>query len=151
MELPEAEFVRLRLQGLEPLLDRCNGLSVLDVGCSWGYVSKAFHDRGARVCGFDSRKEAVLAAYNSGSGIFWQRNVNDFPGTDRTFDIVLALGILQKPGVHPECLPKIAGSARFWLAIRAPEIPQIEGFQAEWSHPGNEICSPLKIFKRIAG
>jgi 2-polyprenyl-3-methyl-5-hydroxy-6-metoxy-1,4-benzoquinol methylase len=92
-----------RLAGLEPLLARANGRTVLDIGCAEGLISEAFLRAGASVVhGFDISPQRVAKAQRLLRDprvrleIADVSNCREFEAIlDAKYDIVLFLGVFQ--------------------------------------------------------
>ncbi len=165
-----------RLSGLQPLLDRASGMSIIDIGCAEGIVAREFLKRGAlKLHGFelDPRRVAVAnslcsdwpnASFRCADLSKWDEfhKANE-DLVDCAYDIVLYLGIqhhLPLPDRHTT-LKKILDLARRYFAIRTtPEVFSDDGIDKllktkgfrELEQPSmgtqNHNLGTLRIFER---
>lgn len=97
-----------RLSGLEPLLARSQGLTVLDLGAAEGIIGMEFLNRGASlVHGFEINEDRVHTANELCAGSpecqFWKADLSDWGKFEelyaarllKRYDIVLYLGLQQ--------------------------------------------------------
>lgn len=88
--------------GLQPVFDSCAGKSVLDLGCAEGLIGIECARRGARfVRGIEGNGQHAAVARVLAAGLpveIMDANMRlvTLVKSDRTFDIVLALGIISK-------------------------------------------------------
>jgi hypothetical protein len=132
-----------RLQGLESLLERARGMSVVDFGAAEGLVAREFLKRGAiKVCGFDlersrTRKANVLCA-SWNNAVFRAADLSDWDAfyrkhrdaIDDAYDIVLYLGIQHHlpVGRRLQTLSCAIDLSRQYFAIRTtPAVYEADG------------------------
>ena len=90
-----------QLVGLKWALDGAHGKRVLDIGCAEGLIAMEFLRRGAKVLGVDSVEAAIdVARELCPGGDFIVGRLEEMiereNGPDFTFDIVLALSVVNK-------------------------------------------------------
>ncbi|MFA6404684.1 MAG: class I SAM-dependent methyltransferase [Candidatus Paceibacterota bacterium] len=108
---PDSFQEKVILPNLLRLLDIKKDVSVLDVACGQGYFTRAFHEKGAQVTGFDISQELIdLAKKSGGNKIkYFVASADDFTKTvdQDKFDaitIILALQNIENiNGVFEEC------------------------------------------------
>jgi len=127
--------VEWRMHGLDGLLDKCNGMSVLDLGAAEGVVASKFLDRGAgQLHGFEIDPQRVAQANNAcvrwPEAQFRTGNLSDWNHFEEAnkahllpaYDIVLYLGIHQHlpAGKRMDTLRGAARRASKYFALRTP-------------------------------
>lgn len=162
-----------RLRGLEPLLERTRGLSVVDFGAAEGIVGREFLKRGAAALhGFELDAARVKFANalcaDWSEALFRQADFSDwsrFAGENadmlrESYDVVLYLGIhhhLPPAGRH-DVLTAAVRLARRYFACRAPasvykadavdELLRAEGFSPQ-SESGGAARGPHLGLARV--
>jgi ribosomal protein L11 methylase PrmA len=119
-----------QLLGLDYLLDRCRGRSVIDLGCAEGAISTKFLNAGAApVHGCEILLHRIEAARKGEPrGLFWTMDLNHFRAfhdVNRTcmldrYEIVLALSIAHKLAEPEIFLDHCANLATRYVALRLP-------------------------------
>lgn len=120
-----------QLRGLDLIMHNCHDATVLDLGSAEGLIARHLCHVGAEMADCIERDVARINVGEhlcKGSSIrFWQGNVKDFPAmhcTDErflpTYDIVLALSILQKLKRPEILLDYMMTIANEWIALRLP-------------------------------
>lgn len=156
-----------RFRGLEPLLNQCEGWSILDVGMSDGLVAYEFARRGAKkVHGLDIEADRVEFARRLFSAVPVQSRFSCLDcskveslrkGTDSSYDLVLFLAVYQKlerkgcPDL-PRVMEAITSRAGKYFALRSSSERGISyrpvGFSL-WRSIGRQgEVGPLNIFRR---
>jgi len=98
-------------RGLELLLDPgVAGLHVLDVGCGHGRMTQPWTRRN-RVVGVDAALTLLRAARDGGAGAV-EADARALPFADGSFDVVLAIEVMQLLPDAPELLRSLARAAR---------------------------------------
>lgn len=96
----------LMLRFLASTGHKLSGLSVIDLGCSYGWFVSEFSKRGCHAIGVDRDPAALKIgriAYGLHSGQLVQSDIMTFlHSCDRTFDVVLLLSILQNFAQRPD-------------------------------------------------
>lgn len=144
-----------RLLGLDYILGRMDGLTVLDVGCAEGIISKICYESGAKsVCGIDNRPEAIkMARENCPEGTFINADVRQWQPPS-SYDIVLFLGVYHHlPDSKEVTLMKFMKVARKYFAVRTPKHPEVPlelvhevvGYDEEKGGPGT-----IKIYEVLS-
>jgi tRNA (mo5U34)-methyltransferase len=110
-----------------------SGATVLDVGCNAGFYSFELAKRGARVTGIDSSehylRQARWAAEVSGLTdrvCFEKRQLYDLGSIDRTWDIVLFMGViyhLRYPLLGLDVISRCVGTTLVLQSVLAPGEP----------------------------
>jgi tRNA (mo5U34)-methyltransferase len=101
-DLPGFDYPARRWAVIAPMVPDVRGKSCLDVGCSSGFFSLKLKELGAReVVGIDDGEQrraiaqARFAAAQLGHDIaFSERSIYELSGLNRTFDVVICLGVL---------------------------------------------------------
>lgn len=163
-----------RLSGLEALLLRADGLSVLDIGCHKGFVALAFANAGAAdIHAFDffaphvEIAKAILGEFKPPARVFQHDLASGIlPGSQpRQFDIVLYLGVhhhLEKVMDEKRLtalFDQIVNAAGRYLAIRTTLAlldkmgprAAAAGLRLVHFSDMNEVVSPLHIYERPQG
>ncbi len=124
-----------RLAGLSPLIERAQGMSVIDFGSAEGVVAREFLRHGASLLHGFERDPARVRLANAicapiGNAIFREANLSDMPAfladnddiLREGYDIVLYLGIHHHidPAVRMRLLRHAIGLAGHFLAVRTP-------------------------------
>jgi glycosyltransferase involved in cell wall biosynthesis len=168
--------LHVRLQGLEPVLERCAGQNVLDLGAAEGLIARTFLEHGAaHMHGVDldsariARARAICNAFPTAR--FWAMDVGDWEefintlsakGGDIAYDTVLSLGVHQHLPAERRmnCLLGAAALARDTLVIRMPEnLFEQEGVTGLLAHQGFALdytvadalaadMGPLRCYRR---
>jgi glycosyltransferase involved in cell wall biosynthesis/2-polyprenyl-3-methyl-5-hydroxy-6-metoxy-1,4-benzoquinol methylase len=125
-----------QIRGLESVIDRCEGKSVLDIGSAEGMIARCFLERGAAlVHGFDRDAARVTTATalcrHLPNGRFWPGDVSVWSAfleghaahLQERYDIVLYLGLHHDLPKHRrrDTLAGAAGLASGLLVVRTPE------------------------------
>lgn len=142
-----------QLAGLAPALAECAGKTVLDLGCAEGVISREFANAGAsEVLGIELLTEHLNIARKVCKMCPQVRFINaELAGyiaehpDPRQFDIVLALGIIQKlknPGIPMEFAIR---SSRNLVLFRAP-ARACDGIVK--SKFGNTTCNVPALMKK---
>ena len=128
--------VEQRIRGLESVIDRCEGKSVLDLGSAEGMIAKCLLDRGAAlVHGFDRDAARVTAANalceHRPNARFWPADLSVWSAfmeghaahLQQRYDIVLYLGLHHHLPKHRrrDTLAGAAGLASGLVVVRTPE------------------------------
>ncbi|MGY2066925.1 class I SAM-dependent methyltransferase [Blastococcus sp. SYSU DS0619] len=115
------------------------GTSVLDLGCGAGALARLASDRGARVTGVDTDREAVTrAAARVPEGTFAVRNAQDPP--PGPFDVVVAVQLLMHVA-DPVAVLRRAGrvggvvAATAWGRPRECDLRAFDEAFAPWLGP----------------
>jgi hypothetical protein len=164
--------VARRLNGLDALLQACDGKSVLDLGCAEGVIARTFLDAGASlVHGFDideGRARSAAGLCNDTRGQFRAGNLEDWAAFVArhgdmllpAYDTVLYLGLHQhlKAATRMATLTGAAARAKVWFAIRMPEVVmKIDNIRAVLAELGFDLhhkqggvakMGPVILFKR---
>jgi SAM-dependent methyltransferase len=134
------------------------GTTVLDLGCGAGLFARAAADRGARVTGVDTDREAVaLAAAEVPEGTFLARNAQDPP--PGPFDVAAAVQLLMHVA-DPVAVLRAAGrvgtvvAATVWGREEECDIRVFGEALAPWLGPrrpgrGSPVSEPARL-RRIA-
>lgn len=86
---------QLYLEALRPLLGTMSGESVLDIGCGQGWLCHEVSQHGGRPLGLEPSSRNVNAAHDSYPQLrFVQASLQEFT-TDKQFDSVLAIMVLE--------------------------------------------------------
>lgn len=128
--------VERRIRGLESVIDRCEGKTVLDLGSAEGMIARCFLERGAAlVHGFDRDAARVTTATalckHLPNGRFWSGDVSVWSAfmeghaahLQERYDVVLYLGLHHHLPKHRrrDTLAGVAGLASGLLVVRTPE------------------------------
>jgi 2-polyprenyl-3-methyl-5-hydroxy-6-metoxy-1,4-benzoquinol methylase len=128
--------VEQRIRGLESVIARCEGKTVLDLGSAEGMIARCFLERGAAlVHGFDRDAARVTTATalckHLPNGRFWPGDVSVWSAfmeghaahLRERYDVVLYLGLHHHlPKRHRrDTLAGAAGLASALLVVRTPE------------------------------
>ena len=168
--------VQSRLNGLEPLLDKTQGLSVIDFGAAEGVISREFLKRGAaKVHGFELNPSRVAtaeslcgewneAAFRSADLSDWKKfSLENADFLQEVYDVVLYLGLQHHLPVSRriEFLNSALAMAGRYFAIRTTEtvysadniddLVESSGFRLvsqETDREGDHIGS-CKIFEKV--
>ena len=112
-----------QLTGLNALIQRVPGKSVLDVGCAEGLIGIHLYDAGAcAVHGIEMRADFVAEANHlrgDRACTFEVADANRFV-PKRDYDIVIMLAILQKLSNPMDACARFAGRARELVVLRLP-------------------------------
>jgi 2-polyprenyl-3-methyl-5-hydroxy-6-metoxy-1,4-benzoquinol methylase len=127
--------IERRIRGLESVIDRCEGKSILDLGCAEGMIARCVLERGAAlVHGFDRDAARVTTAaalcQHLPNGRFWPGDVSVWSAfmeghvahLQVRYDIVLYLGLHHHLPKHRrrDTLAGVAGLASGLLVMRTP-------------------------------
>ena len=122
------------------------GTTVLDLGCGAGHLARVATDRGARVTGVDTDREAVaLAAEAVPEGTFLVRNAQDPP--PGPFDVVTAVQVLMHVA-DPVAVLRRAGRvgglviATVWGRERECDLRVLDEALAPWLGPRRPARGP---------
>ncbi|HYH25979.1 MAG TPA: class I SAM-dependent methyltransferase [Blastococcus sp.] len=130
------------------------GTTVLDLGCGAGLFARMATDRGARVTGVDTDRDAVaLAAAEVPEGTFVVRNAQDPPAGP--FDVVAAVQLLEHVA-DPVAVLRRAGrvgavvAATVWGRERECDLRVLDEALAPWSGPrrpsrGSPLSEPPRL------
>jgi Methyltransferase domain/Glycosyl transferases group 1 len=169
--------LKVRLQGLDPILEDCAGQNVLDLGTADGLIARTFLEHGvANLHGVDldtvriARARANCSAFPAAQ--FWPADLADWDGFVGTlsargnfeYHTVLSLGVHQHlpPEHRLKCLLGAATLARVTFVIRTSdhlfeedritELLSKRGFALEFTAydaTGAEM-GPLRCYRRAA-
>ena len=116
-----------RLNGLQALQRRAEGLSLLDLGCAEGHVARYFLDGGVRLAhGVDKHRRRIASARRLTAdprARFERGDIADRPGVARAcrleaaYDVVLTLDVYQQlaPETRRGVLAGLTGLCRKWF------------------------------------
>lgn len=122
---PGHRTLEQQLTGLELMLERIPGKTVLDMGCAEGLIAFECHARGAaRVHGVELRKSAIRYAKNR--AIHMRRIAFDIGNADawrpvKPYDVVLLLAILQKLNDPGRTFARMLVACRELCVLRLPQ------------------------------
>jgi len=169
----------VRLGGLEPVLDACKGLTLLDLGAAEGVISFYFARNGVKlVHGFEFVAERVQAANQILSHVegvdfaFRQADLSEWKVLEQQYgdlllekyDIILFLGLYHHlpDAARDRFLREALKRCRLWFAVRLPAALAREkalahavadaGFElvSEREADEEENIGWLGIFRRVA-
>lgn len=140
---PGDRTLKQQMTGLEQLVERIEGKTVLDVGCAEGLTAMQLFDEGASaVHGLEIVPEHVLLA-NKLRGdracTFEVADANDYEPR-RQYDVVLMLALLQKVRNPSQVAERFARAAREMVVLRLPprgKDPLIVVDERSGGHPHN--------------
>jgi hypothetical protein len=168
-----------RLSGLQPLLERAAGCSVIDFGAAEGVVGREFLKHGAKkLHGFEldagrvNTANALCAEWRDAA--FRAADLSDWDAfhaahadlIEEAYDIVLYLGIQHHlpPGARLVTLQNSMRLARRYFAVRTSAqvyaadgidaLLHAEGFRSLESEPGGvhaEHLGSLRLYQRVQG
>ncbi len=120
---PGDRTLNQQLTGLQPLIDRVEGKTVLDVGCAEGLIALQLFDEGASaVHGLEVVADHLVVG-NKLRGdravTFEHADANTYKPV-RDYDIVLMLAVLQKLRDPSAACRRFASAARELVVIRLP-------------------------------
>ena len=113
-----------QLIGLQPMIERVQGKSVLDVGCAEGLIGMHLYDAGAaEVHGVERRQDYVREANrlkgDRAGCTFEAVDANGYtPAKD--YDIVIMLAVLHKLDNPSACCMRFVDAARELVVMRLP-------------------------------
>lgn len=86
----------VRLKNILELFKNVKGLSILDVGCSYGYLGAKLKKRGAKVTGIDISKRAINRARRIlDNAKVVDLNSEKIPFKNATFDMIVASEVIE--------------------------------------------------------
>ncbi|HEY5412835.1 MAG TPA: glycosyltransferase [Caulobacteraceae bacterium] len=166
--------LQIRTRGLDPVLNRVGGASVLDLGCAEGFVARLCLERGA-ICahGVELMPTRTAQARRLCAGLagaaFWSASLARWDEVIRngaevmlpSYDVVLYLGVHHHLPVHTrlQILDRVIGVTGRLLAIRVPEnVFEDDALASRIEESGLRLIGPaipaaragsLRIYERI--
>lgn len=144
------------------------GLSILDIGCGGGLVAEPLTRLGASVTGIDASEQAIEVAKAHASmmdlAITYEcLSAEDLMATGQTFDVVLALEIVEHvadvPGFLETCTKLVAPNGalilstlnRTWKAYAVAIVgaEYIMGLLPKGTHDWHKFLSPAELASHL--
>lgn len=124
---------------------------LLDVGCGAGLVAKILTEKGFKVYGVDFSLEAIKVAKKQNYGInFEHSHIYDLPFADKTFDVIICLGVFQTVSEQNRALAEMARALKKGgiLVIRTLNSLSLYYRIAKKNNPSYNFYNPF-IFKKM--